>query len=136
MSTRLSNDSYKKVLVRLRDRIANGLELNAKDSTDSGNKYTECTWGLCSDEKQTWPDAKEHLWPDLFLKDGRVAPRYRTTEQLCPMDTREPGGDEFAMLQGCFYTCKVFSRGKNPLPTREQTIKFYDYRLTQAGSLV
>lgn len=131
MSLKLSDASYKLVLVRLRDQIANGLPLKAEDSTEPGNKYTECNWGLCSEEKEAWPDAADHLWPDQFLKNGRVAPKYRKDTHLCPMDTREPSDRKEKLMIGCFYTCKVFRHG-NPRPTREQAIEWYDKRIAQS----
>lgn len=124
----LPQDRYIAALHRQLSRIQTGLKLAAEDSTAPGNKYTECSWGLCSDETQAWPDAQDHLWPDQFLSRGRVAPLYRQKEQKCPIDTRSLYD---LNPNGCFYTCRIFSRGKNPLPSAEQVVVLYRARIAE-----
>ena len=103
-------------------------KLEATNCDARGMKSTECTWGLCSDQKQAWPDAQDHLWPDQFLKSGRVAPLYREKTQKCPLDRRELSDPD---PNGCFYTCMVFRRGNLPLPTREQVVELYAKRIEE-----
>lgn len=122
----LPQDRYRAALKRQQYRIAYGVKLDASDCTATGMKSTECSWGLCSDEREAWPDAQDHLWPDQFRSRGRVAPLYREKNQKCPLDRRaldDPNPN------GCFYTCMVF----NPLkgekrPTKEQVVELYAKR--------
>lgn len=117
----LPQERYIAALHRLRNLIKEGKELVAADSTTIGDKYTSCSWGLCSGEKEAWPDAKDHLWPDQFLERGWVAPLYRQKGQKCPFDSRKDDGDG----TGCFFSCRVFQR-KLKTPTREQALALYD----------
>lgn len=122
MSSRLhlSDARFLAALRRIRSLIESGVSQEAVDSTAPGNKYTHCTWGLCSKKRDAWPDAEDHLWPDLFFKEGRFAPKYTSRRQSCPL--REKAGS-----RGCFYDCAVFQakNGQRP-PTREQALALYD----------
>jgi hypothetical protein len=122
----LSAARYRAALERIRGLIAAGGPLVAEDSTTVGDKYTRCSWGLCSHERAAWPDADDHLWPDLFLEHGRIAPRYRQPGQRCPMDRREaPDG-----FQGCFYTCRIFLPQKGEAPmSQEEALRLYDEQI-------
>lgn len=116
---------YLLALERMRERIAGGLRLEFEDSTTTGNKYTHCSWGLCSEERAAWPDAEDHIWPQQFEREGRVAP-LDIPSPGCPMDRREGKDDG----NGCFYTCRVFNpleRGKRP--SQEQTLELYDIKI-------
>lgn len=125
----LPQDRYVAALERQLKRITDGLELKYFDDTTPGQKATACTWGLCSDEKEAWPDAKDHLWPHEFLNRGRVAPKYLKSGQKCPLDTRELGDPN---PNGCFYTCHIFqAKMLGGRPTREQTITLYTSRLKE-----
>lgn len=84
----LSDDRYLEALKRIRNLIASGFEFKKDYSNEIGNKYTYCTWGLCSNCKESWPDAEDHLWPDQFIERGRVAPLYFEEYQICPFDMR------------------------------------------------
>lgn len=117
----LSDDRYHAALVRQRDRIAEGIELEAIDSTTPGDKYTHASWGLCSRDAEAWPDREDHLWPDQFDR-GRVAPLYRERHQRCPMDTRPDG------TLGCFYDCRILKR-KHATPSREEAVALYDAQI-------
>lgn len=126
----LSDDRYLAALKRIRAHIAAGSSFTSDDDDTIGNKHTECSWGLCSDRKEDWPDSEDHLWPDQFVKQGRVAPLYRKKHQLCPFDRRmtaSPGTvSSIDMMQGCFYTCRIFRPKKDPRMTREQALALYD----------
>lgn len=115
----LSNERYLAALKRIKGLISAGLILKGQDDGSIGNKSTGCSWGLCMDDKEHWPDSIDYLWPDT---PERVVPKYTKVYQACPMDKREnPDGN------GCFYTCRFFSRGNNP--TLEEALKLYDYRI-------
>jgi hypothetical protein len=107
-------------LKRLRALISEGMELTAVDSTTIGDRYTHCSWGLCSNAVLVWPHAEEHLFPDHFIEHGRVAPKYLTDNQMCPMDLRNaPDGD------GCFYHCRVFQSAVRT-PTAAEAVDLYN----------
>jgi len=122
--THLSDERYLAALKRLKAVVAQGVELNAEDSTTPGDKYTTTTWGLCSEDPAHWPDKFDHLWPHSFETEGRVAPLHLAQHQLCPFDKRDKGG-----VNGCFYSCRIF---QGPKPTREQALELYDMRISQA----
>lgn len=123
----MPKERYVAAMMRIRSRILLGLAMTAEDDTTIGSKSTACSWGLCSDDQASWPDAEDHLWPDQFAKHKRVAPKYLQEGQLCPLDRREPAE---ASLQGCFFTCRVFKPKKGDAPlTRENVIKFYHHRI-------
>ena len=110
-------------------RIAKGLPLSNDDSNALGNKHTHCTWGLCSDQFDAWPDAQDHLWPVDFVMRGRHAPKYTKEHQRCPIDTRAMADKG---MNGCFYTCQIFKAPKRKYPSREQVIEMYDNRIKEA----
>lgn len=119
MSINLSAIRFVAALKRQRERIASGLKLSKEDSDEPGNKFTTCTWGLCSDEKEAWPDAEDHLWPDQFESAGRVAPKYRGKGHACPM-SRGNRSD------GCFYDCRIFQKRDGERVTKEVALALYD----------
>lgn len=127
----LSDERYLVVLERQKKRIEDGLELSLVDSNTIGDKYTEATWGLCSGEKEAWPDAEDHLWPDQFLNEGRVAPKYQVTGQHCPFDDTSRQKDLFGP-SGCFYRCRLFQNKKVDRPDRKRALELYDERIAQA----
>jgi len=119
--TKMTNDRYLAAIRRVKRLIEGGLILTAHDDTTPGCHSTECSWGLCTKDKEHWPDALDYLWPE---NPDRVAPKYLKDGQPCPMDKREMGGS------GCFYHCRVFSRSKTP--TKDEAIKLYDLRIGEA----
>lgn len=127
-STKLPHDRYVAVLRRQRARIEAGLPFEAVDSDAPGDKYTHAAWGLCSEDREAWPDREDHLWPDRFDR-GRVAPKYRDKGQRCPMDTRPV--DDPNIEIGCFYNCQIFQR-RHPTPDRAEAVRLYDEAIEQA----
>lgn len=132
----MPRERYVAALERQRARIEGGLELEYFDDTTIGQKETHCTWGLCSRDKEAWPDPIDHLWPEQYVEEGRVAPKYMVKGQLCPFDTdknppghvRDPGDPT-----GCFYRCMFFQARKlGPAPDRRRALELYDARLELA----
>jgi hypothetical protein len=142
----LPHERYIAALERIKGQIESGLKLALDDSDEIGSKHTHASWGLCSGSAEQWPDAEDHLWPDQFKDEGRVAPLYRENYQFCPMDTRPfhtKPPSEMDLAQGCFYTCRLFNPGNRPAgkgqprdvfpsPTREEAVKLYQITITRA----
>jgi hypothetical protein len=122
----MTDERWVAALKRLRERIAGGAKLVYFDDTTIGCKETQCTWGLCCNSKEQWPDPEDHLWPDQFEKNGRVAPKYRKAHHRCPFDMREK--DE---KWGCFYHCVFFQKGENP--SRDEALKAIDALLKEVS---
>jgi len=101
----LSNHGYLGALQRLIAHIEDGHRLISLDSDSLGDKFTTCSWGLCSESKEIWPDPDMHMWPGDFVKHGRIAPLYRRSRHSCPFDAR---GDMIQSMNGCFYACGIF----------------------------
>jgi hypothetical protein len=118
----MPDDRYLAALKRQRQRIADGLEFVAIDSEQIGNKFTHASWGLCSEDKEAWPDAEDHLWPDQFRERGRVAPRYREENQPCPFQIA-------GTPMGCFYQCRIFTYGTIGHEDRAAALDLYDQRI-------
>lgn len=123
----MPQDRYVAALYRQRDRIIAGLPFDAVDSNTIGDKYTEAAWGLCSRQREAWPDRDDHLWPDEF-DVGRVAPKYLTANQPCPMQAKVGGG------RGCFYSCRIFTRREIGRNTRAKAIQLYEDAIAKARS--
>lgn len=144
---RLPHERYIAALKRQRGRIASGVPLELDDCNITGCKSTSATWGLCSNEKEAWPHAEDHLWPDQFQNHGRVAPLYLGRDQWCPFDLRQSvqryidgkeGSGNDATLRlvvaeaGCFYRCRLFQarhiqkhKGE-PMPDQKRALQLYD----------
>lgn len=112
---------WQDALRRMRDRIINGLELIAWDDTTPCNKSTHCSWGLCSQDVDQWPDADDHTWPDAFENHNRVAPR--DARGGCPLDKNT--GTPKENRSGCFYRCRVF-QGKIIEDSQDEVIQLYN----------
>jgi len=125
-STRLPKGRFIAALLRIRAQIKRGLKFEKYDSDEPGAKSTHCSWGLCSENEEQWPNAEDHLWPDKFREHKRVAPKYREDTDECP----------FAMPRdtapgcGCFYRCRVFQK-KYKTPNREQAVELYTATINQ-----
>lgn len=126
INPRMGEGRFQDALRRMRKRISEGLPLEWEDSTDIGNKYTSCTWGMCSEQKEQWPDKDDHTWPDEFIKSGRIAPRSMKKGQHCPLNDRSKQKDG----NGCFYSCKIFG-SKNKDLSRERALELYDLAISE-----
>lgn len=123
----LTQERYIEALQRQRRRILNDeVRLSGYDDEAPGYKKTECSWGLCSEDKAAWPDAQDLIWPDQFEQGGYVRLLYRRPDQPCPLDKRESNGPS-----GCFWTCMFFQDGRRKL-TQEKVIQLYDKRIAEA----
>ena len=76
-------------------------ELTGYDEEATGHKNTECSWGMCQQNKKLWPDPQDYIWP---YETDRVAP---LRSDCCPLDARGPA-KEGELRGGCFYNCKFF----------------------------
>jgi hypothetical protein len=112
----LSHDRYIAALKRIKDQIINGSKLKYEDSNVTGDKYTTCSWGLCSMYREQWE--KE----DIIRKfnSGLVQTKQQDDNQPCPMDSKQEGE-----VWGCFYRCRIFQNLKN-LPSQEETVRLYN----------
>jgi hypothetical protein len=135
----MAPEQYIAALERQRKRIADGLGLLYWDDTTVGAKSTHQAWGLCSNDKEAWPNAEDHLWPDQFVEDGRVAPKYFTRGQVCPFDTQEAlrgQVHEPGQPSGCFYRCMFFqARRYGTPPDRKRALELYDAAIETAAQL-
>ena len=91
-------------------------KLDGYDCETTGQKNTECTWGLCYQDRVMWPEPRDHIFPYDFLNEGRVSP-VDHPPGTCPMDQRPMlvDGKPSTEVRGCFYTCRFF---QGPQPTR------------------
>ena len=129
-SLHMSDERYLLALKRIRKSIADGGQLTFGNSDSMCDKHNECSWGMCSNDPAHWPDAGDHLWPDLFEKEGRVATLYFKPHQVCPMDRRMNNGN-MDVSDGCFWNCRVFRAGKGQKVTREQALELFDQAIAR-----
>ena len=128
----LTDARYLAALERNRERIAAGLPFAKHDSEVTGDKWTEATWGLCSDSADLWPEAEDRMWPEQPVRaghlepdvNGRVTPKYRHDHQVCPMQTGGVSG-------GCFYRCLIFKRQLRSRD-RDRALARYDSAIERA----
>lgn len=120
-------EQYILQLERFRKRIAEGAPLETADSEEIGDKFTLCSWGLCDDSAEMWPEKELHHWPHSFLTEGRTAPLRVGHGQKCPMDKRETGDRSFS----CFFHCRVF---QGPKPDQQEALRLYDLCLDRMKS--
>ena len=135
----LSTEQYLSALKKLRDKIANGEELVDVDDDFPGNKDSWCSWGLCTNNPEVFPDPQSHLWPEEFIEQQRFAPKYRGPNQWCPLDSRirdgKPHGEAESPGSGCFYRCMVFSPKKYHGPKdRASVLKLYDNQIAEVDA--
>ena len=115
----LTDERYRIALTRFRERIAAGLPLIAWDDETIGCKDTECSWGLCSSDRDNWPEITDHLFPKQDTHQQRPAIKYRKEKHACPWDSKPEDGST-----GCFWRCKIF---QSPIrPTRTRALELYD----------
>lgn len=113
---------WQDALRRMRARIAEGNPFEADDCTAPGQKDTFCTWGMCSNEREQWPDKDDHIWPVLFEREGRVAPRRTPEDGTCPFDKRgEVERQRSGYRYGCFFHCMIF-KGREGVYLQESPI--------------
>ena len=81
-------------------------DIIGENSDTIGNKYNECSIGLCSSA----------------FEDRKVFPPYRANNHLCPLDMRQ----DLTRSSGCFYDCVYFkpTRNKTGLTPKELVINF------------
>lgn len=124
---RLTEAEYTAALARFQRAIADGMPLAMDDSEEPGDKYVDCSWGLCSMDAGMWPF--EHRAATLRM--GRVIPKDPPRGARCPMDTRPPGAHDF---NGCFWTCRMFRPTKeHPRPNRAEALRLYDLALARTA---
>lgn len=107
----LTDEEYLRILQNLKEEIQNDAKLVYENSDAPGDNYNYCSWGLCSISKSIAPEPTMHLWPDRFVKESKVAMKYRQPHQKCPLDKRQ-----FSTSLGCFYSCRIFNKGRGKLP--------------------
>lgn len=118
----LSHDRYIIALKRIREQIKNRSKLQYEDSDSIGDKYTTCSWGMCSMYKEQWPDKEDRI---RTFNSGLIDAKQQDTNQNCPMDSKQEGA-----IWGCFYRCRIFQNlGK--LPSREEAIRLYDITIKE-----
>ena len=118
---------YKLVLERIRNAIAKGRSLQAYGDCTPGCKSTSCSWGLCHESAETWPDAEDHIFPVDFQKYKRISHLRLANAHKCPLDLREE-----KTMSGCFWTCRVFSAKKGqPRLQKEEALALYDAALAK-----
>ena len=106
------------VLKNLRKYILEN-DVKCYDSDTVGDKYTECTWGMCNNRKEVWDKPEYHTWPQDFIENERIAPI--STQIRCHFDNGDPNDPEW--LHGCFYRCKAFLQR---VPSRKETLDMID----------
>ena len=117
----LTLEQLRGVLLRIRNAIIAGKRLIADDSTDIGNKYTNCTWGMCSSVKAYYNSNKLQHFPKDFDDHNRVSQLPWPTGHGCPMDMERKTSHHY----GCFYRCRVFQH-KFTTPTKNGAVALYD----------
>lgn len=114
-------------LKRIKGLIETGTPLTAYDDNTPGNKSMGCSWGLCSESVEAWPDAQDHIWPHDFENKLRVAPLH--SKRPCPLNAYvDPH-------RGCFYTCRVFNPARGAqVPTKDEALALYDTAIASCTS--
>ena len=114
----LTNEENLTVLRRLKEKLS--LPLVAVDSRTTGDKHTECNWGMCSCAPDVYT-TELRTWPERELLRGGV---YGTRRHgHCPFDKREKLG-----FNGCFWTCRVFQDG---LSDPVEAVRLFELRIKQ-----
>lgn len=124
----LNDKQYYDALIRFQEYIKSGGELWKYDSTTIGDKNTECSWGLCCQSVNMWPedtrvfDGRTLPGPIVGQEDRRIVQvKYLGDNHHCPFD-RRLGGNEPNTF-GCFYHCRIF-RPDRPM-TEERALELY-----------
>jgi len=136
----LSDERHLAAMERMRERIASGVKLDAVDSETTGDKYTDCSWGMCSMDPEFWP-VEDRMFPDRepivssyrsgpdgLVPIPHVSSKYHDEGQFCPFDRRPRATDPMPNSpSGCFSRCRIFSPGRDQRkPSREEALDTYD----------
>ena len=122
---RLTITQFREVLIRLRDKIEAKAALISEDSNYIGDKYTHCTWGICTNERDIYPTPELHTFPQAFKFENRIEPLDTPEGHDCPIRERLPSDSETTSMSGCFYSCRIFQKDKKT-PTKEEAITLYE----------
>lgn len=125
----MSDELFLDALKRMKERIESGLSLVFWDDTTIGAKETHCSWGLCSIDKEQWPDPLYHIWPLQYLKEGRIAVVDRQPTQFCVFDDDTKCNEFQDASSGCFWRCRIFQERFRP--TQIQAVELYDIRIKE-----
>lgn len=104
----MTDAEYLRAMANLKAFVEGGAALSGFDDDTVGDKDTQCTWGLCGDNRKVYPEPTMHLWPNQFPR--RIAPKYLETRHRCPFE--DPNGKD--QSSGCFYRCRFFQQGQRP----------------------
>jgi len=134
----LTDKQFVELLKRQLKRIADGVKLDHVDSNQTGSKFTHCSWGLCSEDMETWPDPETWLFEPFrnyaYNEDGELVdvprPKYRGDHQFCPFDRKDNRSAQDGSF-GCFYRCRIFRPKGEKRPNRERAIELYQIRLRE-----
>lgn len=113
----LTPEQTLEVLKAIRGVVERGDGLEAIDSTEIGDKFLHCNWGMCSNSVEVYNKPEMHTFPQDFEDYERCSP-------LSPYDVPCPMNSAPNEASGCFHSCRVF---KNTLktPSKEETLELY-----------
>lgn len=125
----LPDDRFVLALQRLRKYVEKAPFI-PDDSDQTGYKHTHCSWGMCCDVKEVYPDKQDYVWPErnMELIDGHVYPLHLSEKQLCPHDMRKKKS-----FNGCFFTCAYRQQleSGNKRANREKALLRIDNRIKE-----
>lgn len=122
----LTDKQYRGLLNKVEDLVEKTNTFQVYDNTDSGNKSTTSTIGLCADDKLTTLEIA--LFPEDF-KDGKTSMKYKKDHHLCPFDTRLHQLEVEVptnMMNGCYYTCRL----QQPVTDKEEMLSLVEQTKT------
>jgi len=124
-------------LKRFKNKIESGVPLSYFDDNTIGNKDMGCTWGLCNDTVEDWPDIEDHTFPLSFADNERSSALHHG-HLTCPFDHPWPQDHKRKHSNvkgnGCFHRCLIFQRREQM--TRERALQLYDERLSELDDSV
>lgn len=122
----LTDKQYRGLLDKVEDLVEKTNTFQVYDNTDSGNKSTTSTIGLCADDKLTTLETAS--FPKEFPK-GRTSMKYREKYHICPFDTRLHHLETEVptnMMNGCYYTCRL----QQPVTDKEELFSLVEQAKT------
>ena len=125
----LTKEQTLTILKKLRTAIAQGMPLEYEDSEQTGNKYTYCSWGVCTDSTEIYNKAEYHTFPKSFDENGRDSALSLAKGVLCPILLERASDTESDKLSGCFWRCRIFQH-KFKTPSRKKALELYDEKIT------